>query len=345
MIQGSSKLKNYSLRWLFKPLRLAKFDSFWIWVCAIVAFFLWYRGVILLVFLSFLLDRTFLMILLPIFLCLLRNPSPLFIVLFWSPRGTIDSPVLPPRYQSLCCAHRPEGSVSLFFILSFLLVLFLWKSMVDYLFRSTLRSRSSRSSFWPSFFFIFFLKWAKSHFADLKVFRCYSPFLYFFILVPQGATHLHYEKSLQVFLLFLTGSFDTWEGRAHLLFLVFLFGFFFWAVLILSWLYLHALGIPSLLAVSEDTGLTFFFNLLIWASFLFLSSLCFFGLQAFWAYHFFSFFVAPSAYFFGLGCCEFLDLNSDLIKYFFFFKNLHIIFFKPLYIYIYIYNVNLYIYL
>ena len=41
----------------------------------------------------------------------LRNPSPLFIVLFWSPRGTIDSPVLSSGYQSLCCAHRPEGLV------------------------------------------------------------------------------------------------------------------------------------------------------------------------------------------------------------------------------------------
>ena len=38
MIQVLSKLKNYSLRWLFKPLWLAKFDSFWIRVCAIVAF-------------------------------------------------------------------------------------------------------------------------------------------------------------------------------------------------------------------------------------------------------------------------------------------------------------------
>ena len=201
MIQGSSKLKNYSLKWLFKPLRLTKFDSFWIRACAITVFSR-ILGNNLLISLSFLLDKTFSMILLPLFFFSFRNPSLLFIVLFWSPRGTIDSPVFPPRYQSLCCAHRPEGLVSLFFILSFLLVLFLWKSMADYLFRSMLRSRSSWSSFWPSFFFIFFLKWAESYSAGLKVFRCYSPFLYFFILVPRGATRLRYEKSLQVFLLF-----------------------------------------------------------------------------------------------------------------------------------------------
>ena len=35
---------------------------------------------------------------------------------------------------------------------------------------------------------------------------------------------------------------------------------------------LHASGIPSLLAVSEDPNSVFFFNLLTWASFLFLSS-------------------------------------------------------------------------
>ena len=37
MLQGPNKLKNYKLRWLFKPLRLAKFESLWIQVCSIVA--------------------------------------------------------------------------------------------------------------------------------------------------------------------------------------------------------------------------------------------------------------------------------------------------------------------
>ena len=37
MIQDSIKLKSCSLEWLFQPSKLAKFDSLWIWVCAIVA--------------------------------------------------------------------------------------------------------------------------------------------------------------------------------------------------------------------------------------------------------------------------------------------------------------------
>ena len=157
--------------------------------------------------------------------------------------------------------------------------------MADYLFRSMLRSHSSRSSFWLSFFFIFFLKWAESHFVGLKVFRCYSPILYFFILVPQGATHLHYKKSLQVsFFFFLLGHLTLEKDVPSPLFLVFLFVFFFWSILILSWLYLHASGILSLLAIFEDPGLAFFFNLLTWASFLFLSSF----LINFWTCLFFS---------------------------------------------------------
>ena len=39
MLQGPNKLKNYRLRWLSKPLRLAKFESLWIQVCSIVAVF------------------------------------------------------------------------------------------------------------------------------------------------------------------------------------------------------------------------------------------------------------------------------------------------------------------
>ena len=37
VLQGPNKLKNYRLRWLSKPLRLAKFESLWIQVCSIVA--------------------------------------------------------------------------------------------------------------------------------------------------------------------------------------------------------------------------------------------------------------------------------------------------------------------
>ena len=52
MIQGSIKFKNYSLEWLFQPSKLAKFDSLWIRVCAIVAF-TGYREAILLTFPQF----------------------------------------------------------------------------------------------------------------------------------------------------------------------------------------------------------------------------------------------------------------------------------------------------
>ena len=205
----------------------------------------------------------------PNFSVFLRNPFPLFIVIFWSPRGTIDSLVLPSGHQSMYCAHRPVGLVSLFFILSFLLVLFLWKSMADYLFRNMLRSCSSRSNFWPSFFFIFFLKRAESHSAGLKVFRCYSLFytssFWFPEVLPTCAV-----RSRWVFLFFfLLGHLTLEKDVPFPLFLVFFFDFFFWTILILSWLYLHVWGIPSLLTVSEDPGSAFFFNPLTWASFLF----------------------------------------------------------------------------
>ena len=110
------------------------------------------------------------------------------------------------------CAHHPVDSVSLFFILSFLLVLFLWKSMADYLFWNMLRSRSSWSNFWPSFFFIFFLKRAESHSAGLKVFCCYSLFytssFWFPEVLPTCAM-----RGRWFFPFFLVGSFDAWEGR------------------------------------------------------------------------------------------------------------------------------------
>ena len=64
-----------------------------------------------------------------------------------------------------------------------------------------------------------------------------------------------------------------------------------------------------------------FFNLLIWAFFLFLPSFLVgfkacpfmaFGLQVFWAYYLFfnSIFYGPLCCFFGPRCCDFLDLNT-----------------------------------
>ena len=161
---------------------------------------------------------------------------PLFIVIFWSPRGTIDSPVLPSGHQSMYCAHRSAGFVSLFFILSFLLVLFLWKSMADYLFRNMLRSRLSRSHFWQFFFFIFFLRRAESHSAGLKVFRCYSLFYTSSFWFPEALPTCA-MRGRWFFLLFLLGRLVL---VASTLFLIFLFVLFFWTILIFLWLCLCA---------------------------------------------------------------------------------------------------------
>ena len=111
--------------------------------------------------------------------CLLHDPPPLFIVLFLGSWGTIDSPVLPPGYQSPFCTHRPEGwvfPVSHFF--SSFWCCFLKSPWLTIYFgvHWFLMSRSSWFSFWPSFLFIFFLKWAESHSVDSKVLCCYSPF-------------------------------------------------------------------------------------------------------------------------------------------------------------------------
>ena len=130
----------------------------------------------------------------------------------------------------MCCAHRPKGSVSLFFILSFLLVLFLWKSMADYLFQSMLRSCSSGSSFWPSFFFIFFLKWAESHSADLKVFRCYSLFYTSSFWFPEVLPTCDMRSHWVFLFFFLLGHLTLEKDVPSPLFLVFLFVFFFYTV-------------------------------------------------------------------------------------------------------------------
>ena len=83
-------------------------------------------------------------------------------------------------------------------------------------------------------------------------------------------------RSHSRFYSFLAGSFGTWEGRAHPLFLVF-FWLFPLSCLNPFFTVIHASEITSLLAASEDPDSAFFlcwqfFNLLIWASFLFLSS-------------------------------------------------------------------------
>ena len=113
MIRGSNKLKNYRLWWLSRPLRLVKFEPFWIQVCAIVAVS-GIPGDISLFSLEF--DRVFLMIFYRDFLLLAQKfllfcwlLSPPFYSVILGSRGTIDSLPLLPGYQSPFCAHHPEG--------------------------------------------------------------------------------------------------------------------------------------------------------------------------------------------------------------------------------------------
>ena len=129
-------------------------------------------------------------------------------MLFWSP-GELLIPLFCPLGTRACFVSISQKvQFSLFFILFFLLVLFLRKSMADYLFRSALMSRSSRFSFWPSFFFIFFLKWAESHSAGLNVLCCFSLFYtpsFWFPEVPPTCTMRSHSR----FSSFLAGSFGT----------------------------------------------------------------------------------------------------------------------------------------
>ena len=114
-------------------------------------------------------------------------PFPLFYSVILESRGTIDSPVFPPGYQS---AHRLEGwafPVSHFFS-SFWCCFFESPWLTIYFGAHLfLMSRSLWFNFWPSFLFIFFLKLAKSHSVGSKVLCCYFPFyspLFWFLEVP-----------------------------------------------------------------------------------------------------------------------------------------------------------------
>ena len=114
-----NKFKNYRLRWLFKPLRLAKFESLWIQVCSIVA--VWDTEKCLsLSFSTFLSsDRVFFYdsIMIPLaFQCWL--PSLFYSVI---PRalGLIDSPpLLPWVSKPVMCLSPRRLILSLFLIIS-----------------------------------------------------------------------------------------------------------------------------------------------------------------------------------------------------------------------------------
>ena len=95
-------------------------------------------------------------------------------------RLTIDSPVLLPVYQSLFCAHRPEGWA--FRCFSFFLPFDVVSSKAHgWLFYSEvclfLMSRSLWFNFWSSFPFVIFPEWAESNSVGLKVFLLLLPFL------------------------------------------------------------------------------------------------------------------------------------------------------------------------
>ena len=146
-------------------------------------------------------------------------------MLFWSP-GELLIPLFCPWVpEPVFVPIAQVVQFSLFLILFFLLVLFPRKSIVDYLFRSALMSRSLRFSSWPSFFFTFFLKWAKSHSAGSKVLCCYSSFhspSFWFLEVPSTCVVRGHSR----FSSFLAGSLVPKKDISVLCFLCF-FGFSF----------------------------------------------------------------------------------------------------------------------
>ena len=185
VLQGPNKLKNYRLRWLSKPLRVAKFESLWIQVCSIVAVsripgavfcFFW------VFWQSFLNDS-----------CsdslLLNTPSMLAAFPFYSVILGFRIPLIPLLWllgvpEPLLC--QPFLTTDSFFVShSFLLLMhFPQKLLVDFPFWSVPRELTSNLSFFKastpylfrfSFFRLPFLlvnfpEWADSIFARLKVF-------------------------------------------------------------------------------------------------------------------------------------------------------------------------------
>ena len=241
--------------------------------------------------------------------------SPFYSVILES-RGTIDSPVLPPGYQSKFCTHRPEGWAFLVSHFFFLLVLFLRKPMVDYLFRSALVSD-------VTFLMVQLLAVLPlclfSQVGGIPLYWFESFLLLLYSGSPRYRSFALWEVTLG-FLLFFSG---TWEGRIYPLFLVF-FWLFLWAVLILSWLCYTPRGSRAFGSL-WGSRLSFFtlvllqsFDLGFFSFFFFLFSLAkglsFYFFVGFWASSLLGLpplfiFYGPLCYFFGPGCCDFLDLN------------------------------------
>ena len=141
MIQGSNKLKNYKLRWLSKLLRLVKFESIWIQVCAIVVVS-GIPGDISLLFECLIefsqgLSCDFLLFSHRNFLALLPTAFPLFysVILEY---GELLIPLFCSLGTRACfvpVTQKVEPFLGSHIFL--LLMLFLWKPMVDFSFWGT----------------------------------------------------------------------------------------------------------------------------------------------------------------------------------------------------------------
>ena len=113
VLQSPNKLKNYKLRWLSKPLRLTKFEFFWIQVYSIVAV-LGYQA--LFFYFLWVLDSVFSMILLWFSIAEKRKkwiPNvgcfPPFYSVILGFGVPLILPPWPPRYQSLYYASHFDG--------------------------------------------------------------------------------------------------------------------------------------------------------------------------------------------------------------------------------------------
>ena len=112
-------------------------------------------------------------------------------------RGTIDSPVLLPVYQSLFCAHRPEGRAFPYFSFFLPFDVVSSKAMADFSILECAWCHVPYDSTFghPSLFFIF-PEWAESNSASSKIFCCYYLFYISLFWFPEVPFLLHRERLL-----------------------------------------------------------------------------------------------------------------------------------------------------
>ena len=197
-------------------IQASKTCKVWIQVCAIVAV----SGILgdILYFLLVFFDKVFL----KWFCCFSSIAfSPFYRVNLGS-QGTIDSPVLLPVYQSLFCAHRPEGWAFRCFSFFLPFDVVSSKAMVEFSIPKCAWCHVPYgSTFGRPSFFVIFPEWAESNSVSSKVFCYYFLFyssLFWFPKVPFLCIVRGYSR-LSPFSCWIS---DTWEGRICPLFLVFL---------------------------------------------------------------------------------------------------------------------------